>query len=192
MDGDQIARLMYLGFLVLAIAGWYVTQNRVSMGKNMQFAVIWGLIFIGAIATVGLWEDIRRDTASSQFTGKNGAVEVQQSPDGHYYLTLDINDVPVRFTVDTGASNIVLSAQDARRVGFDPENLAYINQAYTANGVVHIALVTLDKVGLENITDRNLRASVNGGELHESLLGMDYLNRFSRIELGGGKLTLHR
>lgn len=192
MDGDQIARLMYLGFLVIAIGGWYVTQNRVSLSKNLQFAAIWGFIFIGAVAVIGLWEDVQRTTSPLQSSAGAGQIEVPRARDGHYYLTLTINNVPVDFVVDTGATQVVLTNEDARRVGLDPDNLAYLGSAQTANGTVRIAQVTLDHVQLEDITDRNLRASVNGGDLFESLLGMDYLNRFSRIEITGGRLILHR
>lgn len=192
MDGDQIARLLYLGFLVVALGGWYVTQNRASLGKNLQFAAIWGFIFIGTVAVIGLWEDVQRSTSARQSAQGNGSIEVPRARDGHYYLTLTINNMPVNFVVDTGASQIVLTEDAARRVGLTPDELLYLGSAQTANGSVPIAQVTLDHVQLEDITDRNLRAAVNGGELFESLLGMDYLNRFSRIEIAGGRMILHR
>lgn len=169
-----------------------MTQNRVSLSKNLQFAAIWGFIFIGAVAVIGLWEDVQRRTSPQQSSAGSGQIEVPRARDGHYYLTLTINNVPVDFVVDTGATQVVLTGEDARRVGFDPDNLVYLGSAQTANGTVRIAQVTLDHVQLEDITDRNLRASVNGGDLFESLLGMDYLNRFSRIEITGGRMILHR
>jgi len=55
-----------------------------------------------------------------------------------------------------------------------------------------MAQVTLDSLTLGRFTDRNIRATVNGGELDTSLLGMRYLKRFRKIEIAGSRLTLTR
>jgi aspartyl protease family protein len=52
--------------------------------------------------------------------------------------------------------------------------------------------VVLDRVALGPIEDRNLRASVNGGQMEQSLLGMAYLDRFDRIEIANDRLILTR
>lgn len=96
------------------------------------------------------------------------------------------------FVIDTGATEMVLSLEDARRVGLDTAALAYVGQARTANGVVPIAQVVLDEVALGGISDTNVRASVNGGQMDGSLLGMGYLERFSKIEIEGDRLVLTR
>ena len=103
-----------------------------------------------------------------------------------------MNGTPVRFVIDTGASDMVLSNADARAVGLDTDRLAYLGRAQTANGTVPIARVTLDSVALGDVTDRNVGASVNGGEMFGSLLGMSYLERFGRIEIANGRLILER
>ena len=112
--------------------------------------------------------------------------------DGHYSLTLQINGVDVDFLVDTGASQVVLTQQDAARVGLNPDKLAFIGTAFTANGEVRTAPVRLDTVDLGGIRDTRVRASVNGGEMSGSLLGMSYLNRFDSIEIRGDRLILTR
>ncbi|KPP87334.1 MAG: aspartyl protease family protein [Rhodobacteraceae bacterium HLUCCA08] len=192
MTGDQIARFAYLALLGAAVAGWFFAQNRDSMGKTLQQAAIWVFLFIGTIAAVGLWTDIRGDIAPRQAVMEDGTIEVPRAEDGHYYLTLQINGTPIRFVVDTGATEMVLSRADAKRVGIDPDNLAYLGNAYTANGIVRTASVRLDSVALGPITDYDLRAVVNEGDLFGSLLGMGYLDRFDRIEIEGGRLVLHR
>jgi aspartyl protease family protein len=98
----------------------------------------------------------------------------------------------VEFLVDTGASEVVLSTQDARRAGFDPEKLAYLGRASTANGIVQTASVRVDELALGEIRDRNLRVSVTRGEMDKSLLGMTYLQRWSSIEIRNGALVLTR
>ena len=192
MTGDQIARFAYLALLGAAIAGWFFAQNRESLGKTLQQAAIWLFLFIGTIAAAGLWMDIKGDIAPRQSVLADGTIEVPRAEDGHYYLTLQINGKDVRFVVDTGATEMVLSRSDAARLGFDPDGLAYLGNAYTANGVVRTAQVRLDSVALGPITDYGVRALVNDGDLFGSLLGMGYLNRFDRLVFEDGVMLLER
>ena len=192
MQNDP-ASLVYLVILGSAIGLWFFAQNRQSLGKLAQQAAAWGLIFIGAIAVVGLWGDIRQTVAPSQnVVADSGQIEVPRAPDGHYYLTAEINGEPVRFVVDTGATQIVLTKEDARRTGLDVDGLVYLGRANTANGEVRTAPVRLDRVTIGPIEDSNVRAVVNDGVMEGSLLGMEYLQRFSSVEIGGGKLVLTR
>ncbi|MEL7107056.1 MAG: TIGR02281 family clan AA aspartic protease [Pseudomonadota bacterium] len=193
MDQSDIPRLVYLIVLCLAVAGWFIAENRQSLGKTARQALVWGLIFLGVIAGFGLWEDIRRDIAPRQAIMGDGArIEVPRAGDGHYHLVVGVNGTPVEFLVDTGASSVVLSDRDARRVGIDVENLAFTGFANTANGVVRTAQVRVDDVSLGGVSLRNFPVSVNGGQMGFSLLGMDYLETFERIEISGGQLVLER
>jgi len=193
MDGDNIGRLFYLVLLGMAVGGWFIAENRQSLGKTARQAAAWGLIFVGVIAGVGLWSDISREVlpTSAIVTG-TGQIEVPLANDGHFYLTLRLNDTPVRFMVDTGASAMVLSHQDAERAGLDPDSLSFLGRAQTANGEVKTADVRVDRVTVGGIVDRNVRMSVNGGEMDGSLLGMSYLSRFDKVEIDGRKLVLTR
>ncbi len=193
MTPDNWANLAYLGLLGAVLVSWYVIQNRASLGKMVKQAGAWVLIFLGAIAVVGLWDDISQTVRPTQAVfDTDGRVEVPRAPDGHYYLTLRINDTPVQFVIDTGASGVVLSREDAKRAGFDLDELNYYDRAMTANGEVRTAPVRLDHVALGGIEDRNVAAYVNEGELFGSLLGMSYLQRWSRIEIGDGRMVLVR
>jgi aspartyl protease family protein len=103
-----------------------------------------------------------------------------------------VNGTPVRFVVDTGASQVVLTQKDAENAGIALADLVYSGRANTANGRVRIAPVRLDSIDVDGVEMRNIRASVNEGQMGTSLLGMTYLERFSRIEIAGGALVLHR
>ncbi len=176
-----------------AVGGWLFAQNRGGWGKNVQYSVVWGLIFLGVIAAVGLWGDIRNTVSPGQFSslGSN-QVEIPRSLDGHYYVTAEVNGRPVDFVIDTGATLIVLTRQDAATVGLRTDDLAFVGRSSTANGIVNTAPVRLDSFAIGPIEDRGLVASVNGGELDQSLLGMSYLERFSSVEIRGGRLILTR
>lgn len=193
MSSMDTGHLIYLVMLLGAVVFWFVAANRNSLGKVMQHAVMWGLIFVGLVAAIGLWGDIRHTVIPRQAVfSEQGRIEVPRSPDGHYYLTLDVNGAPIRFVVDTGATSIVLLEEDARAAGLDPAHLRYSGTAMTANGAVRTARVVLDEIGLTGMTDRRVTAFVNEGEMAESLLGMSYLQRFDRLEISGGTLILER
>ncbi|NSX55300.1 retropepsin-like aspartic protease family protein [Parasulfitobacter algicola] len=192
MTGDDTARLIYLVLLGAVIGGSFLMQSRGQMSKTAQQAAIWGLIFIGVIAAVGLWDDISNDVSPRQSLTQDGTILVPQSSDGHYYLTLRLNDVPVDFVVDTGATDMVLTQADAERIGIDTENLSYFGRARTANGLVETAQIRVDQVQLENISDQSVSTSVNRGDMDMSLLGMTYLNRFNTLSFSNGQLTLSR
>lgn len=193
MNEFDTANLIYLVVLGSAVMLWFFAANRNSLGKSLQQAAMWGLIFIGVIAVIGLWDDIRSTVAPSQLVSNDGArIELPRAPDGHYYLDARVNGAPLRFVVDTGASDIVLSRADAIQVGLHPDGLAFTGQANTANGIVRTAPVRLESFEVGGVTDRGLRAVVNEGALDESLLGMRYLQRFSTVQISGGKLVLER
>lgn len=193
MENIETGRVIYLIVLLAMVAGWFFMQNRVNLNKTLQYAAVWGMIFIGAAAAVALWQDISRDSARSNIAlTSEGEIVVPRGRDGHYYLTLRINDTPVRFVVDTGATDIVLTQADARRAGLNPEALQYLGRAGTANGEVRTAFVRLDDVALGPAIDHDVPAVVNEGEMSQSLLGMGYLQRWGRIEITGGELRLSR
>lgn len=148
------------------------------------------MIFLGLGVGYGLWHDLRRDIMPFQQV-EGGRVVIPRAPDGHYYLSLNINGQTVAFMADTGASNIVLSPKDARSLGIDPAGLRFLGQAQTANGPVRTARITLPEVELGPFNDSNVIAYVNEAEMTGSLLGMDYLGLFS-ITMQGDEMILQR
>lgn len=193
MTSDSIAQLIYLGAFALVLGGGFLLTSKLKLSQTLQMAAIWVLIFIGAIGAVGLWNDIQDDLLANQTRfDDSGTITIPRSFDGHYYLTLDINGRPTDFIVDTGATDIVLNRRDAEAVGLDPSNLVFLGRAATANGEVRTALVRLDTVAIGPHEDTNVPAVVNDGDLEQSLLGMGYLQRWGRIEIAGGEMTLSR
>jgi len=72
MNGDQIANIAFLGLLGAAIAGSYFMSQRGNLCKTAQQAAVWGLIFVGVIAVVGMWSDIRNTVSPRQQIGAAG------------------------------------------------------------------------------------------------------------------------
>lgn len=123
---------------------------------------------------------------------ERGTISFNRARDGHFYAEIEVNGKKIEFVIDTGASDIVLSEKDAETLGYPVADLIYSGRASTANGLVPIARITLDSITLGRFTDHSIPATVNGGELETSLLGMRYLERFRKIEIAGSRLTLTR
>lgn len=191
MDGDTTARVIYLGILVAAVGSYLLVEFRGRMSQMLRGLMSWGLIIVGLMAGYGLWNDIGRQMIPRQAVATGGEVVLPRAADGHYYLVLEIDDHPVEFMVDTGASGVVLSQDDARSLGIDPQTLVYLGSAQTANGTVRTARVSLENVRLGGYEDATLKAYVNDVEMDGSLLGMDYLGRY-RIEIAQDQMILRR
>ena len=192
MSGDEKAYFFYLLILLLFISAGFLYGRREKLSTTLQQAAIWVLIFIGVMIAYGFKDTLQQQISPSRAVQNADGFEVIRARDGHFYLTLQVNGQDVLFVVDTGATDIVLSQDDARSVGVDVDNLAYLGRANTANGVVRIASTVLDRIALGDLVDYDVRASVNGGEMDGSLLGMAYLNRFSEISMRGDRLILRR
>jgi clan AA aspartic protease (TIGR02281 family) len=111
-------------------------------------------------------------------------------PGGHFLLKAVVNGVPINFMVDTGASHVVLTIPDARRIGFTANDLEFTQEFESANGTVRAAPVKLRELRIGQFTVYGLEASVNGGPLPISLLGMSFLQRLRSYEVADGRLIL--
>ena len=101
-----------------------------------------------------------------------------------------MNGTPITFMVDTGASSIYLTPDDAARLGWTPPRLTYSERYSTASGVVHAAPVTLRSLRVGQLELYDLPASVGQQPSSVSLLGMSFLKRFASYEVRGGRLIL--
>lgn len=188
---DDLARLFYLALLLAALLGFFVVGARQRLGRTLQQLLVWVLIFAMAIIAYGFRDTLRAGLfPSSAITHGDGSVELRRAADGHFHATLELNGAPVRFMVDTGASDMVLARADAERAGIDPSALAYTGRAMTANGPVATAQTRVARVALGGFSAANVPASVTSGALDTSLLGMTFLDRFARIEIEGDRMIL--
>lgn len=121
------------------------------------------------------------------------SVQIPQQRDGHYWLDAGVNHTDVTFIVDTGASNVTLSFNDAKGLGlpyFENDFNVLVN---TAAGQTEMASVTLDSVRIGNIELYDVDALIaKDGMLSVSLLGMNFLNRLTRFEFSDQRLILEQ
>jgi aspartyl protease family protein len=133
--------------------------------------------------------DAGRDTTEKS---SSGGVELRAGRNGHFETTAEINGRPVEVLVDTGATLIAMTFEDAERAGIYVKDADFTQRSQTANGIAKFAPVMLERVTIGDITVRNVRASVaEPGRLHITLLGMTFLSKLSRTEMRNGTLVLY-
>ena len=109
--------------------------------------------------------------------------------DGDFVLNLDVNGIPTKFLLDTGASTVALSLADALAAGMNRSELVFEARAETANGLARAAPVRLHEIRLGGFLVHDLPAVVIEG-LDVSLLGMGLLRRFQSFEMRSSKVTI--
>ena len=120
---------------------------------------------------------------------KDGTVELRRSDDGHFYADVAINGSTIRALVDTGASAIALSREDARSAGIATSIAMPGVVGQGADGEVYGEVVTLESVALGHRTAEGMTAVVlNSGE--QTLLGQSFLARFDSLEIRGDTMVL--
>ncbi len=102
--------------------------------------------------------------------------------DGHFWTNARVNNGVINFLVDTGASTVALTPEDARRAGIDLDSLDYNVPVSTAAGQNVAAAVQLKSISVGPVTLRNVRAIVVPEGLSTSLLGMSFLGQLQKVE----------
>jgi aspartyl protease family protein len=124
-----------------------------------------------------------------QFSSNDGSIQLERQVDGHFYADVRINGAPVHMLIDTGASEIALSRNDARMAGLATSIGMNDVVGEGADGAVHGEYVRLDNVELGPLSAQGLDAVVlNSGE--QSLLGQSFLSKFASVKIEDDKMVL--
>jgi aspartyl protease family protein len=195
-DGAQIGLVHSILVLVL-VSSSLAAHRRVHPGHILRNIAIW--VIIATFLFVGYSYRYELASIKNRVIGEllphradieGGEARFRANENGHFVVEAHINGNPIRFLVDTGASDVTLSPADARRLGINLETLNFNRRYATANGVVFGAPIRLDKIEIGPIAVRNVRASVNGADMRRSLLGMSFLERLDGFNISKNILTL--
>lgn len=202
-DRDNDAPRLVYGAILLALVGAAVVAGaRTSAGTALRHAAWWAGIFALILLAYSFRDDVRgiggeiggriagELRPDLALTSEGGTVSVRRGGDGHFRLTAEVDGVPVRFMVDTGATLVVLSPADAARIGMDPATLSYGFRTRTANGTAMTARLTLGEIAVGRIRVRDVAAATVRDGLDESLLGLSFLDRLSGFEVRGDRMIL--
>lgn len=197
MEGGMSEPLAYrVGWLVLLVVALFVGW-RETPANALKSLLIWVAIILMLVVGYTMRDSFRPLTdkvmaelvpgnvttpAGEAETGGTAA-QVRRSLDGHFWAEASVDGTRVRFLIDTGASVVVLTRADAKRLNIDLDTLSYSLPMMTANGQVSAALVRLDEIRIGNVRVRNVDAVVQEHDmLGASLLGMSFLGELSRYE----------
>ncbi|QLK57048.1 TIGR02281 family clan AA aspartic protease [Ehrlichia ruminantium] len=173
-----------------------------SIMQNVKYILFW----LGLIIVVMLFKDANDDLTSNRYFNKffsnlgttqdeihytkEGGAEFYRAKDGHFYITAQIHGVPIKFLVDTGATDVVLSAEDAKQI---KDHLKYLNRKktyHTANGTIKALYVEISEMQIGKFVVKDVKASVNVAPMRTSLLGMSFLQYFN-FYMSGNTLILN-
>lgn len=114
------------------------------------------------------------------------------SAGAHFRGMGEVNGLKLPMMVDTGATFVSMSMDDARRAGVNLQN-AKSGKMSTANGIVSALIANADSVTFSGHTVRNVPVAVqvSGSPASGVLLGMSFLRHFE-MNINGGVLSLHR
>ena len=130
----------------------------------------------------------RQDAAP---TGGRRSAELVAQGNGHFFADAEFNGRSVNVMVDTGASMVALTYEDARHAGLLPRDSEFTQRANTANGIAKFAPIEIDRLSIGGVEVRNVRAAVmEEGKLETTLLGMSFLSKLSRVDMRSGRLVL--
>lgn len=205
LDSPRIEHFVYLLIVLLVVGALSLPLRRIGIGKLAGYALAWAAIFgVGALA-LGETPWGKREAARGELARMaepdppqvealsgpgGGELRVPASRDGHFWVTAQINGKPVRFLVDTGASEVVLSARTAQRVGIDMSRLRYNRPGIAANGPVRAADARVERMTIGPIARTNMPVSVFQSSVDINLLGMRFLRSLDGWRVEKGTLIL--
>ena len=202
--GLESGRFAQLAVLVAILAFFIVGAiGRGNFGRMARYALIWAVIVgvllvgytyrneIGDVAQRVMAEIVPGQPAVVADTKSNTVIINRGRGSTHFVAVTEINNAPIEMLVDTGASVITLTTEDARLAGIETRRLRYDVTVATANGMALAAPVTLDRVAIRSIELNRVVALVaEEGALEVSLLGLNFLNALSSYTVAGDQLIL--
>jgi aspartyl protease family protein len=198
LNRDDWADAAYLAGFALLVATGLWRARRARPLQIVRYGAIWVAIAAGLALGFAYRDQIMaipQRVAIAFGTGRpvaTGAHElvISQNADGGFQVVGQVNGQPVRFMVDTGATETVLAPQDARRLGVDLSSLTFNQPSETANGQGLGApyLARTLEVGPIRLSD--FRMEINKAPMSSSLLGLSFLSRLDSYEFRGRNLYL--
>jgi aspartyl protease family protein len=204
LDRNEFANVAYL-LILLVFVGSALLGRRLGAGEIVRAAASWLailLILVGAYAYrdeltgVGgrlLGVLVPGVPIPGRLAGgvDAGSVMIVRAIDGHFAVRAEVDAVPLTLMVDTGASFVTLTMEDAARIGIDTGALEFRMPVRTANGVMDAAPITLASLAVGQIERRDVAALVAPQGSHDqSLLGMSFLNTLHGYAISGDRLVL--
>lgn len=129
-------------------------------------------------------------SAPDAIAGASDETVLERQPSGHFYANVDVNNTEIRFIVDTGATRIALTGEDAEALGFSwqDDDLRVVGRG--VSGDVHGKPVILSSVQLGDLAAQNIDAVIIPRGLDVSLLGQNFLSKASSVRIENDEMVI--
>jgi aspartyl protease family protein len=198
LPAGDFASLVYRGVLLVFLGSSVLILFRGRFAQALTAVVMW-LAFALVLVTLYSFraelkvvaDRVLAELMPGRTVTRGRSVEVARANTGEFDIHAQINGAGIAMVLDTGASAVILTREDARAAGLPIEVLAYTVTVDTANGRTRAAPVRLDRVAVGGLAELAVEALVaQPGQLKTSLLGMSFLNRLQSWEVRGDRLLL--
>jgi aspartyl protease family protein len=170
--------------------------GRGGIPEAIRNALLWLIVFACLLGGYIYRDDLTQlwgglDPSRPMASDGSNDITIRRDVRGHFSVRALVNNAPVTFLIDTGATRVTIPIGEATRIGINPESLRYSATVNTANGSVQVAPVRLERVDIGGIALSDVRAFVAPeGALDSSLLGMSFLSRLPGYTVRGDEMTL--
>ena len=199
LSAEDFGSLAYKLAILVFLAAALSTLFRERFMHAVTAALLW--VVIGLILVIGytyrfelknVADRVEAELIPGHVISHGRTVEVARTSAGDFAIGAQINGAKIPMVLDTGASSVVLTHDDAKAAGLPLDLLNYTVGIDTANGRTRAAPVTLDRIAIGGLEERSVDALVvQPGQLRQSLLGMSFLNRLQSWQVSGDRLMLH-
>jgi aspartyl protease family protein len=197
-SAGDFGSLAYKIALLVFLSGTVMVLFRERFGQAITAALLW--VVVGLLLVIGysyrfelhdIVDHLHAELMPGYAISHGRTVEIARANTGDFDIKAQINGAPIAMVLDTGASSVVLTRDDAQAAGLPLEVLEYSVSIDTANGRARAAPVTLDRIAIGGLVERSVEALVaQPGQLKTSLLGMTFLNRLQSWQVSGDRLLL--
>lgn len=189
---------LLVGTIAALLIGWIgalMLRNKIAGGRIVRTVSTLALVCILVTVFLQLARFDPRLDAVTELGLPEQRIEGEETliplaADGHYWLVAEVNGVPTRFLVDTGATLTAFSEGSARAAGLKPRTGGLPVMLGTANGTVTAELTTVTKLAFGNIEAEGLDAVIAPNLGRTNVLGMNFLSRLEGWRVENGDLIL--
>ncbi|CAK8163578.1 aspartyl protease family protein [Candidatus Xenohaliotis californiensis] len=162
--------------------------------KTLSYAAAWLVIIFLSIILYVHKSSVLNNSLVAAISPSKGYHTLREAVyykanDGHFYIDAFVGRVKIKFIVDTGASGIAITPDDAIRLGVSLSSLHFTEDYETASGTTRAAPAVIPMMRIGDFVLKDVKVSINESPSSISLMGMSVLERFN-IHISNEKIIL--
>ncbi len=194
LDGPSLV----WGIVALMMVGASLLARRIPMGQALRMVLAWIAIFAGLFVVFSfrpeikaVWARVTSDLAGTANQTTSGeTVRITKGDDGHFHLRLAVNDTPVDFMIDSGASYTALSSETAAAARVIVDSGGFPIALDTANGQVLARRAKIDTLSMDGLKMKDHSVVVSDSFGDTNVLGMNFLDALKSWKVEGATMVL--